>query len=76
MSILEETILDKIRQLAPDQQQQVLAFVQSLQPAEFDYVAWWQKTRAIREEVGKETKEQWSVQDLLDELRDEASDLH
>lgn len=42
MTDLQQAIFDRVKRLNSAQQQTVLAFLDSLQPRDFDYAAWEQ----------------------------------
>ena len=75
MSALEDKILQAIRQLDEAQQQQVLHIIEDMQPKAFDFDAWMQDVEAFQAKLKAKYGEQhyFGVQDLLDELREEAS---
>ena len=75
MSAIEQVIINTIRQLDSRQQQQVLDFLQTLQPPSFDFEQWFKEVRAFRAALREQYGEGYAVgvQSLLDELREEAS---
>lgn len=75
MSDLERRIVDKVRQLDKTQQNRVWDYIQSLEPAPFDFETWLAKIDAIHAEILAQHGENYGVrvQGLLAELREEAS---
>jgi hypothetical protein len=75
MTNLAEAIFEKVRELDPLQQQQVLAFVQNLQHPSFDYAGWQKQIEQIHAELRAMYGEDYRIdgQTLLDEVREEAS---
>lgn len=75
MSALEDRILQEIRKLDESQQQQLLRIIEDMQPRVFDFDAWMQDVEAFQARLKTKYGEQhyFGVQDLLDELREEAS---
>jgi hypothetical protein len=75
MTDLEEAILAQVRELAPQQQAEVLAFAQTLKVSSFDYKAWRETIKQIHAELRAEHGDDYHIdmQSLLDEVREEAS---
>jgi hypothetical protein len=69
MNALEQIIIEKVRQLEAEQQQQVLDFLE--QAGKFDYEAWQARVDAIHDEILAQHGQDYSidVQSLLDEAR-------
>lgn len=55
MSALEREVIDKFRQLQPDAQRRVLAFIEretaAGEPAAFDYEGWFREVELLRRQV-------------------------
>ena len=51
MSALEQEILEKVRSLNEAQQQQVLHYIQEIQPKPFDFDQWRKEVEAFRAEL-------------------------
>ena len=75
MSALEQEILEKVRSLNEAQQQQVLHYIQEIQPKPFDFDQWRKEVEAFRAELAaKYGKDHvFGTLDLLAELREEES---
>jgi hypothetical protein len=75
MTELEATLVEKIHNLDDQQKQKVLEYVESLQPKPFDFKEWLRQVREFKAQLREEYGEDYVVgtQQLLDELRDEAS---
>lgn len=75
MGTLEQVIFDKVRILDTEQQQRVLDFLESIEPKAFDFEAWWRGIHELQAALRQEYGENYTigVQDLLDEVREEAS---
>ena len=81
MSILEQEILDRYRQMSPERRKHIRTLLDvadenlvELQPV-FDYDTWFEELAAFREQLRAKHGDQFTVdvQGLLDELREEAS---
>ena len=70
-SSLEQQIVEQIRQLDAQHQQQVLEYVLRLR-AQYTLLAWLERARAFREQL--QLKRSFDVQTLLDEVRQERLD--
>jgi hypothetical protein len=75
MSALEQQIFDKIHQLDETQQQRLWEFLQTLEPAPFSWHDWFREVENFQAELRAAYGDQhyFGAQDLLDELREEAS---
>jgi hypothetical protein len=72
MSALEQELFDKIRKLDEAHQKQLLHIVDNMQPKPFDFDEWMANVETLHEQL-KADGQLVRVQDLLDELRKEAS---
>lgn len=72
MSALEEKILQEVRKLDEAQQQRLLQIIEDMQPKPFDFDAWLARIEALHAQL-RADGQLVSVQDLLDEIREEAS---
>ena len=72
MSALEQELFDKIRNLDEAHQKQLLQIVDNMQPKPFDFDEWLVNIEALHEQL-RADGQLVRVQDLLDELREEAS---
>jgi hypothetical protein len=75
MSALEKEIFDKVSQLNESQQRQVLEFLQTIETTSFNWQDWLEQVEAFQTSLKAKYGEQhyFGTQDLLDELREEAS---
>lgn len=72
MSALEQELFDKIRNLDEAHQKQLLQIVDDMQPKPFNFDEWMATIEALHEQL-RADGQLVRVQDLLDELREEAS---
>jgi len=72
MSALEDKILQEVRKLDEAQQQRLLQIIEDMQPKPFDFDAWLARIEALHAQLHADGQ-LISVQDLLDEIREEAS---
>ena len=72
MSALEQKILEEIRKLDESQQEYLLRVITDMQPKPFDFDAWMQRVETLHQQL-RADGQLVNVQDLLDELREEAS---
>ncbi len=75
MNDLQQAIFDRVKLLDREQQQTVLAFLESLKSRSFDATAWEQQVDQIHAELRAMYGENYrvDVQSLLDEVREEGS---
>lgn len=74
---LEEEIIARVRQLDATSQQVVLEYLRALEKPEISTAEWLAQARAFREEQRTQSNKndvRVSAQDLLDEVREEASE--
>ena len=76
MTALEKEIIERIGRLDEENQQQVLAFVRSLDQVDFSFDEWLKRVQDLRaeQEVTHGNGYRANVQSLLDEVREEPLD--
>lgn len=72
MTALEKEMIEEFRKLDKAHQQQALQIIKNMQPKPFDFDEWMANAEALHEQL-KADGQLVRVQDLLDELREEAS---
>ncbi len=72
MSALEDKIIAEVRKLDEAHQQRLLKIIEDMQPKHFNFDEWMRGVEALHEQL-RADGQLISVQDMLDELREEAS---
>lgn len=72
MSALENEMIEEFRKLDEAHQQQALQIIKDMQPKPFDFAEWMANIEVLHEQL-RVDGQLVRVQDLLDELREEAS---
>ena len=76
MSALEKEIIERITGLDEGHQQQVLAYIRSLDTAEFSFDDWLKRVQGLRaaQQASRGSDFRVDIQSLLDEVREEPLD--
>ena len=72
MSALEQELFDKIRKMDEARQKQILQYIENTEPKPFDFDEWMTNIEVLHEQL-RADGQLVRVQDLLEELREEAS---